>query len=138
MVERIHRAHSELNVALGIDVVEDFQGDIGDVLYVHVFVDHHDALGEHGLAQRPDSVHYFASLSGVGLLDGNNHQVVEDAFDGQVDVHQFWDGQLHQRQQNPLDRFTHVGVFLRGLANDCDGVNRIFSVRDAGNVEDGI
>ena len=31
MVQRIHRAERELNVALGIDMVEDFQCDIGEV-----------------------------------------------------------------------------------------------------------
>src|ERR1039457_1122786 len=138
MVERVHRAERELNVALGIDVVEDFEGDIGDILYVHVFVHHHDALGEHRLAQRPDGVHHLTSLSWVRLLDGDDHQIVEDAFDGQVDVDEFGNGQFHQRQKDALDRLTHVGVFLRGLADDCGRVDWIFAVRDAGDVEDGI
>src|SRR2546422_10541048 len=34
VVERIDRSERELYVALGIDVVEDFQGDIADVLHV--------------------------------------------------------------------------------------------------------
>ena len=68
----------------------DFQRDVAEILHVDVFIDDDDALGEHGLAQRPDRVHHLAGLSRVRLLDRDDHQVVEDAFDRQVDVHQLW------------------------------------------------
>jgi len=42
---------------------------------------------------------------------------------------------LHQRQENALDCFAHPGVFLRRLADDGGGVDRVFAVRDAGDVE---
>src|ERR1700687_290437 len=138
MVERIHRSQRELNVALGIDVVQDFQRDVGDVLHVYIFVYHHDALGKHGLPQRPDRIHYLASLARVRLLDGDDHQIVKDALDRQVDVDEFGDRQLHQRQEDALDCLAHVSVFLRRLADNRRRVNGIFPMRDAGNVKDGI
>ena len=138
MVERVDGAESELDVAFGIDVVEDFEGDVGDVLHIDVFVDHDDALGEHGLAERPDGIHHFAGLSGIGLADGNDHQVVKDAFDGKIDVDQFRDGEAHQREEDALDGFAHVGVLHGRLADDGGGVDGIFAMRDAGDVEDGV
>ena len=41
-------------------------------------------------------------------------------------------------KKDALDRLAHVGVFLRRLAHDRGRVNRIFAVRDAGDVENGI
>jgi hypothetical protein len=136
VVERIDGAECELDVALGIDVVENFQRDVGEILHVYIFVDHDDDLGEHGLAKRPDGVHHFASLTGIGLADGDDHQVVEDAFDGKIDVDQFRYGETHQRQKDALDGFAHVGVFHGRLADDGGGVDGIFAVRDAGDMED--
>ena len=69
MVERVDGAEGELDVALGVDVVGDAEGDFGEVLHVAVLVDDDDALGEHGLAHGPDAVHDFAGVAGVGLLD---------------------------------------------------------------------
>ena len=79
MVERIDGAESELDVALGVDVVGDAQDDFGHVLHVAILVDDDDALGEHGLAERPDGVHDLARLAGIAFADGDDHQVVEDA-----------------------------------------------------------
>jgi len=79
-------AEGELDVALGVDVVAYSQHDVGDVLDVAVFVDDDDALGEHGLAEAPDGVHDFAGVAGVALADADEHEVVGDAFGGQVDV----------------------------------------------------
>jgi len=42
VVERVDGAESELDVAFGVDVVQDFEGDVGEVLNVYVFVDHDD------------------------------------------------------------------------------------------------
>ncbi len=63
---------------------------------------------------------------------------MEDAFDGQVDVHQFGDGQLHQRQEDALDCFAHPGIFLRRLAYYGGRVDRVFPVGHAGDVKDWI
>src|SRR5947208_10297274 len=65
VVERINRPQRELDVALGIDVVEHFQRDIGYVLHVDVFIHDDDAFREHRLAERPDGVHHFARLTRV-------------------------------------------------------------------------
>ena len=48
------------------------------------------------------------------------------------------DGQPHQRQEDALDRLAHLGVFLRRLADDGGRVDRVFAMRDAGDVEDRI
>src|ERR1017187_1065346 len=135
MVERIDWPQRELDVALGIDMVQHFQADVGNILHVHVFVYYDDAFSKHRLPQRPDGVHHLARLSGIGLANGNDHQVMEHAFDGQVDVHQFRNGQLHQRQENALDRLAHPSVFLRRLADDGRRIDRIFSVGHAGDVK---
>ena len=136
MVERIDGAEGELNVALGIDVVEDFECDLADVLHVDVFIYHDNALGEHRLPQRPDGVHHFARLTGVRLLDRDQHQVVEDALDWQVDVHDLRDGELHQRQEDAFHSFTHPTVFHWRLADNRGGIDRIFAMRDAGDMKD--
>src|ERR1039457_6224155 len=135
MVERIDWPQRELDVALGIDMVQHFQADVGNILHVHVFVYYDDAFSKHRLPQRPDGVHHLARLTGIGLANGYDHQVVEHAFDGQVYIHQFGDGQLHERQENALDRLAHPSVFLRRLAHNSRGIDRVFAVRDAGNVE---
>ena len=95
-------------------------------------------FGEHGLSERPDGVHHFAGLAGIGLADGDDHQIVEDAFDGQIDVDQFRDGEAHERKEDALDGFAHVGVLHGRLADDGGGVDGIFAVGDAVHVEDGV
>ena len=51
----------ELDVALGVDVVGDAEGDFGKVLDVAILVDDDDALGEHGLAHGPDACLLYTS-----------------------------------------------------------------------------
>jgi hypothetical protein len=67
VVERIHRPHDELDVALRVDVVQRLPGHLAGVLHVHVLVHHHDALAEHRLAQAPDGVHHLARVPGYDL-----------------------------------------------------------------------
>src|SRR5712691_4831697 len=138
MVERIDRTKGELNVAFGIDVIEDLECDVGDVLRVDVLVHHDDALGEHRLPQRPDGVHHFPRLPRVRLLDRDQHQVVEDAFDWQVYVHDLGDGELHQRQEDAYDGLAHPAIFHRRFADYGRGIDWIFAMRDAANVENRI
>ena len=122
----------------GSMLLADAQGDFGEVLHVAVFVDDDDALGEHGLAHGPDAVHDFARVAGVALADGDDHQVVEDGLDGQIDVDDLGEGELHERQEDALDGLAHPGVFHGRLADDGGGVDGVFAVGDAGDVEDGV
>src|ERR1700674_67997 len=131
VVERIDGPQHELNIALRIDVVEHLERDLADVLHVDVFVDHENALGEHSLTERPDRIHHFARLSRIRLLDGNDHQIMIDTFNGKVDVDDFRDGEFHERKKNALDRFTHPPIFHRRLAHDGGGVDRVSAMRDA-------
>src|SRR5581483_2226020 len=138
VVERIDGAEGELDVALGVDVVQHFQRDLADVLHIDVFIDHENAFRRHRLSERPDGVHYLARLAGVGVSDRHDHQVVEDALDGQVDVDELGDGEAHKRQKDALDRLAHVGVFHGRLTDDGGRVDWVLAMRDAGDVEDGI
>jgi hypothetical protein len=138
MVERIYRTERELNVALRVYVIENLERDVGNVLHIHIFVDDDDAFCKHGLAERPDGIHHFACLSRIGLANGDDHQIVEDAFNGKIDVDQFRDGKAHQREEDALDSFAHVSVLHRWLADDGCRINRIFAMSDASDVKDGI
>src|SRR5580704_3493531 len=138
VVERVDGAERELDVAFRIDVVEDLQRDLADVLHVHIFVDDEDALGEHGLSQRPDGVHDFAGLAGIGLADGNDHQVMEYALEWKVYIDELGNGELHERKENALDGLAHPAVFHRRLAHDGGGVDGFLAMRNAGDVEDGV
>ena len=138
MIERVDGAEGELNIALRIDVVGDAENDFAHVLDIAILIDNQDALGEHGLAERPDGVHDFARLAGITFADGHDHEVVKDAFDGQIDVDNFWNGELHEREKNALDGLAHPGIFHRRLADDGGGVDGIAAMGDAGDVEDGI
>src|SRR5580698_8247056 len=63
---------------------------------------------------------------------------MKDAFDGQVDVDEFRNGEAHEWKQNALDGFAHPAVFHRRLADDSGGVDRVFAMGNATDVEDGI
>ena len=138
MVERVNRAERELNVTLRVNVVERLERDLGDVLDVDVFIYDDDALREHRLTERPDGIHHLARLPGIGLLHGHDHQVVKNSLDRQVDVHNFRNGQLHQRQEDALDRLAHPAVFHRGLAHDRSCINGVLTMGDATDVEHGV
>ena len=136
MVERIDGPHRELDVALGVDVVAHLECNVGNILHVHVLIDHDNALGEHSLPQRPDRVHDLPGLSRIRLANRHQHQIMEHAFHGQIDVHDLRDRQLHHGQKNALDSLAHEGVFHRRLANNRRRINRILTVRDAGSMKD--
>ena len=138
MVERVYGAEGELDVALGIDVVGGAEGDFGEILDVAVFVDDDDALGEHGLAHGPDAGHDLAGVAGVGLADTDDHEVVEDSLGGEIDVDDLRHGELHEGKEDALDGLAHPGVFHGGLADDGCGVDGVFAVGDAGEMEDGV
>jgi len=81
VVERVHGAERELDIALRINVVESFERDVANILHIDIFIHNDDAFGEHRLPQRPDGVHYFARLPRVRFFYRHNHQVVEDTLD---------------------------------------------------------
>src|ERR1043165_4396605 len=116
-------------------MVKHFERDFTDVLHVYVLVDHDDALGEHGLTHRPDSVHDFARLPGIRLADRDQHKVVKHAFNRKVDVDKLRNGESHQRQENSLDRFAHPAVFHRRLAHDGGRIDRSLAVSNAGKMK---
>jgi hypothetical protein len=55
---------------------------------------------------------------GIRLLDGDDHQVVEDAFDGEVYVHDLGKSEAHQGQEDALYGLAHPGIFHGRLAHD--------------------
>ena len=63
----------------------------------------------------PDAVHDLTRLARVALADGNDHEVVEDRFDGEVDVDDFWQRKAEEREEDALDGLAHPCVFLGGL-----------------------
>ena len=107
-----------------------------DVLHVAILVDDDDDFGEHGLTERPDGVHHLARLAGITLADGDQHQVMEDALDGEVNVDQLGNLHLHGGQEDALDGLAHPGVFHGRLADDGGGVDGVLAMGDAGQMED--
>ena len=63
---------------------------------------------------------------------------MEDGLGGEVDVDDLGEGELHEREEDALDGLAHPGVFHGGLADDGGGVDGVFAVGDAGDVEDGV
>src|SRR5581483_1259478 len=135
VVERVHGAEDELDIALGINVVQSFQDDLAGILHVDIFIHHHNAFREHRLAEGPDGVHHFAGLAGIGLADGDDHQVVKNAFDGEIDVHELGNGETHERQEDAFDGFAHPAVFHGRLADYGRRVDWVFAMRDTGDVK---
>ena len=138
MVQRVNRPHGELHVAFGIDIVQGAPRHFADVLYVHIFIDHDNHFGKHGLTQAPDRIYYFARVAWVALADRHQHYVVEDPFRRHTHVADFRQLQAHQGQEDSFDRFAHVEVFHGWGTDDGGGVDGVATVRYAGDVEDRI
>src|SRR6185437_14243322 len=77
VVERIHRAERELNVALRIDIVGCAKDHLRYVLHIAILIDDDDAFGKHRLPHCPYAVHYLTGVSGVGLSNRDDHQIME-------------------------------------------------------------
>ena len=107
-----------------------------EVADVHVPVDHDDRLREHHLPGPPDRVHGLAGVAGIALVDRDDHEVVEDALDRQVHVHDLGDRLLHEREKEPLDGLSHEAVLHRRAADDRRQVDGLLAARDRGDVED--
>ena len=123
VIERIDRPQRELDIALRIDVIQNFQSHVAKILHVHIFIHHDNALREHRLPQRPDRAHHLARLPRIRLANRNDHQVMKDAFHGKIDVDQFRNREPHQRQEYSLDGFAHVGILHGRFAYDGGRVN---------------
>src|SRR5499425_1141518 len=136
VVEHVYGPQHELNVAFGIDVVQHFPDDLSRVLHVHVFIDDDDAFGEHRLAQSPDRVHDLARVAGVLFAYRDQHQVVEDALERQIHVHDFGELALKHGQRDADDRPAHPTIFHRRAAYDRRLIDRIFAVGDGRDMED--
>jgi hypothetical protein len=67
--ELVDGAERELNIALGIDVVESLPGDFAEVVDVHVVVHHHDTLGKHRAGQANDSGVLFRYSDGTWIYN---------------------------------------------------------------------
>ena len=79
MIERIHRPHHELDIALGIDIIQRLPRHFPHILHIDIFVHHHDAFRKHRLASPPDGVHHFARVSRIRLANRDQDQVMKDA-----------------------------------------------------------
>ena len=102
---------------------------------IHIF-HHDDDFGEHGLTERPDGVHDLARMAGVALANGDQHQIVKDGLDREMNVNQFRNLHAHGRQEDALDGLAHPCVFHGRLADDGGGVDGILAMGDAGEMED--
>ncbi|OPZ81423.1 MAG: hypothetical protein BWY76_03038 [bacterium ADurb.Bin429] len=83
-------------------------------------------------------MHHLARMAGKLFFDGDDGQVVKDAGDGQVQVHDLRQHHLHQRQEEALGDFAQVTILHRRPADDSGGVDGIFPMRDGGDMEDGV
>ena len=83
-------------------------------------------------------MHDLARLHRIFLVNRDDTAVVEHAFERHVDVDDFRHHLLHERQEDALRRLCEIAVLHRRLANNRRRINRMFAVRDAGDVEHGI
>ena len=95
-------------------------------------------LREHHLPHAPEAVHDFVGLHRIGLLDAHEDEVVEDAFRRQRDVHDLREIHFEDRQEQFHGRAADIKIFHRRHADDRRGINRVFAVRDGGDVKDRI
>src|SRR5579862_108426 len=137
MFELVHRPQGELNVALGVDMVQGLPSHFAQVVDVNVVIHHYNAFGKHGARQSPNRVHHLAGVPGETFANGDNHQVVKDAFGGYVDVHHFRHLLTHKGQEYTLDGVPDPIIFHGRRAHDGGNINRIAAARDAFDVEGG-
>ncbi len=136
MIQRLHRPQDELDISLGVDVVQHLPGDLREVPDVHVPIHHHDHLGEHGLSRPPDGVHHLPGMARVLLIDGHDHQIMEDPLERHVEVHHLGELFFHQGEEEAFDRRPHKAILLDRLAHDDGLVDGTPPVGDTGQVED--
>src|SRR3989441_9807210 len=87
MVEHVDRPHREPHVTLGVDVVQGHPPRLLRIAHVDVLVQHDDHLGERHQPLPPQAVHHLVGLPGILLVDGDEHEVVEDSLGRHVQVY---------------------------------------------------
>ncbi len=75
-------------------------------------------------------------MSRIALLDGHQHEVVEDALGRHMDVDNLGQEETHQRQEQPLGCLAHVDVLHGRHSDDSCGIDRVLAVGDCRDVED--
>ena len=136
MVQGVHRTQQDLHIPLRVQGTERLPHHLAVVVYVHVVVYHHDDLGEHGLPQRPNGIHDFSRVPGIGLPNRHNHQIMKNPLRRHRHVHNFRVLHLHHRQKDPLHRVAHVKILLRRRPHYRRQVNRLLAVCRALHVKD--
>ena len=116
-----------MDISLGVDVVQYDPPRLLRILDVYLLVHDHDHLGQHHLAQPPQSIHHFVGVAGELLVDGYEYQIVEDAFRRHVIVDHFRQYQPRERQENALCGVPQPVVFHGGASDDRGGVDRVTS-----------
>lgn len=89
MVELVERAFDDFEVADGVDRGAGAEADFLVVVRVHVVIHDDDCLGEHRLAEAPNAVHDLACVAREGFLERDDHEVVERAPWGEIDIDDF-------------------------------------------------
>lgn len=105
---------------------------------IDILVHDDEVFGEHHLSHAPESVHDFVGLHGVGFPDADGDEVVEGAFGGEGDVHNF--GEIHsQDREEEFDGGCSDVEVLHGWdADDGGWVGGISSVGDGRDMEHGV
>jgi len=135
VVQAVHRSQHELRVPLRIDVVQRRPGGFAQILDIDRVVHHQDAFGEHRLAEPPDAVHHLARVPRIRFADGHDDQVVEHAFERQVNVHDLGKLLAHHRQQDPFDGLAHPAVLHGRPPDNGRVIDRLTLPGDALDVE---
>src|SRR2546430_5197299 len=89
VIEVVHRALEHHEVALRVDVAGGAPGDLREIVDVHAVADDDDRLRQHHEPHAPERRHDLARVTGIALLDRDDHEVVEDALGRHVDVDDF-------------------------------------------------
>src|SRR2546422_7477314 len=124
VVEHVDRPQGEPHVALGVDVVERHPPRLPRVLNVHILIEHDDHLGERHQPLPPETVHDLVRLTGILLVDAHEDEVVKDPRRRHVDVHDFGDRELEERQEDPLGRMPEPVILHRRAADAPVGPDR--------------
>lgn len=93
VIEGVGGVAGQQGVAFGVGVGAHAKQDVAGVVDVAVCVDDDDVFCEHHLTHSPEAVHDFEGLPRVLFPDGDEDEVVEDAFGGKCDVDNL--GEVH-------------------------------------------
>jgi hypothetical protein len=105
---------------------------------IAIFVHCDDVFTEHHLPHAPKAMHYFESLIRILLPDAHENQIVEYAFGRQRHIHDFREIHFEYRQKNSNGGVADVEIFHWRFTDDGRRVNRVTSVRDRSQMENGV